>query len=416
MPKLIAKYVPIGTKIEEKPSVNLNKSLKEIEMEAQMRKSQLSPRNASLKTENSANDDGDNNVSAKTKIAEISQYGLTPPKPEVVKPLVEIEKPVIKLPELTTPPKPEKVAEELFEENFLEELEQVEIQVKHDIATKRIKLFPSNAEQNMTNITGMFDEVVAEISGTVNYEILNERKIKYSEELSKAANKLDKLEQSIDHESYHNELRLVEFEDSRLRVNRYRKRKFEGLDEIGGVAGADHKTAEKNPDINLRKNTEFPEEVQTRERTRSTEENVIRRSFVQDYEGSDLEGIDKERDKLEQAIISKQDKAKKIRGKSEEQKIAEAKERLRKKQEKRLAKRRKREKIEDVAEIDLVGNQFDVDELREERMDRLLEIKKLSAEKKEMQKQKEKQRSKATKEFYKYKKVNKKSHIVGFKQ
>lgn len=306
--------------------------------------------------------------------------------------------------------------EDLFDPNFEQELQKVEEQVKEDIKAKRISLFPPEIDANLKALTSAFDEVATEVSSELNYQIVSERKVQYSQELDSAKSKLERLEQSIDYETYQNELRLSEFEDSQLRINRYRKRKLEGLDELGGVAEADHNTEEKNVDIGLRRNTDFSVEDQPGEKRSKREEDIVRRDFVQDYEGSDLDNVDKERDKLEAQILSKQKLKTKRRGKTDEEKIAEAKERLRKKQEKRLAKKNKKNKNGPVAEIDLVGNQFDASELQEERMDRLLEIKRISAQKKELQKQKEAQRTKATKEFYKYKKVNKKSHIVGFKQ
>lgn len=430
MSKLEAKYVPIGTKLDKEKPVNTGKTLKEIEEEAKAAK--LKP------------------------VADLKKVDLSGPKVESAllakdeekpKPLVKMEeekpKPLVKMEEQKIQPLTAKVEKEevtfeaeepeeeldLFDPSFLENLSQLEVNINDDIKNGKIKLIITNADQNLNNIENSFDDAFGAVASTVNYDIKDEKAIRYSQEIAKAAAKLERLEQTIDQMTYQSELRLNEFEETKLRETRYRKRKFEGLDEIGGIEGKDHRTDEKNIDIDVKKNTDFSEElglgsekkeILGRER-RGGEDYVERRAFVQNYEGSDLEGIDKERDRLEQEILKKQEaeeksNKKKSKKKTEEEKIAEAKERLRKKQEKRKAKQQKKIKDEEVNEIDLVGNQFDVDELREERMDRLLEIKRLSAEKKEMQKQKEKQRSKATKEFYKYKKVNKKSHIVGFKQ
>lgn len=454
MPKLEAKYVPIGTEVLETKNANSGKSIKELEAEAKAKNTRV----GTLGNE-------------QEKVQEEKpQLGITPlvklkeenkPTPLVaikqtkVEPLVNVEKPTptplvpIKeeKPHALIDIKEEKPAlpdfeqqaieaelekqrqqeeelrkfnEELFDSNFINFLKNIEYEVEEGIKSGDIKLIVTNADRNMLNIKDAFDAATADVVENVNYDIIDEKKVAYTQELSSVAKRLEKLELSIDHETYQNELKISEMEDNMLRQTRYRKRKLEGLDDIGGIEGIDHKTEEQQEAIDVKRNTDFTGGSSER-RTGREEGYVERRAFSQDYAGSDLEGIDTERDRLEQEILQKQEaeakKNKKNRKKkTEEEKIAEAKERLRQKQEKRKAKQEKRTKVDDVAEIDLVGNQFDVEELREEKMDRLLEIKKLSAEKKELQKQKEKQRSKATKEFYKYKKVNKKSHIVGFKQ
>lgn len=425
MPKLQAKYVPIGTKLEEPKIDNGGKSMKELEAEAKAKNSRI----------------GTLGKSKEEKVTPLVAIQKEKVKPlvaihlEEVKPLVDIKPKIPTLPALEKQAKIEEIEielaklrvqkeeEDLFDNlflgDFLSELNEVEHQVETGIESGAIKLLVTNADRNMHNINDAFDTAVSDVFGNVNYQVRDEKKVAYSRLLNQALTKLDKLERSIDHETYHNELMVTEMEDNMLRQSRYRKRKLEGLDDIG-IEGRDHKTSEQQTEIDLMRNTDFSSDFDERRQGRE-EGYVEHREFKQDYAGSDLEGIDKERDKLEKEILKKQEaeekKNKKNRNKkTEEQKIAEAKENLRKKQEKRKAKQEKRTKAEDVAEIDLVGNQFDVEELREEKMDRLLEIKKLSAEKKELQKQKEKQRSKATKEFYKYKKVNKKSHIVGFKQ
>lgn len=437
MSKLEAKYVPIGTKLDEEKPINTGKTLKEIEEEAKAAKSKPV---ADLKNTNLSGPKVESALLAKEE-KKPKPLGGAKIEEEKPKPLggAKIVEPKIE-PLTAKKPKeevtfeaeePEEIEEELdlFDPSFLKNLSELEVSINDDIKNGKIKLIITNADQNLNNIEDSFDDAFGAVASNVNYDIKDEKAIRYSQEIAKAAAKLERLEQTIDQMTYQSELRLNEFEESKLRETRYRKRKFEGLDEIGGIEGKDHRTDEKNIDIDVKKNTDFSNEqgmgssrkdIPARER-RGGEDVVERRAFVQDYEGSDLEGIDKERDRLEQEILKKQEaeekaNKKKSKKKTEEEKIAEAKERLRKKQEKRKAKQQKKTEAKDIDEIDLVGNQFDIDELREERMDRLLEIKKLSAEKKELQKQKEKQRSKATKEFYKYKKVNKKSHIVGFKQ
>lgn len=426
MPKTSTKFVPIGTEIVEEKINNSGKSLREIEQEAIEKRQKSGTKQAlgntserhnygkllvdtvSISPGKTTDEDGDSNNDTVSISKEIEKYKLHIPKPKKIEPLVDIKEPEIKLPDFD-------IAN--LEEDILKAFAEVESQVQADIESKRIALYPPKPVNDLKALSSSLDQACDSISAEINFDIRDERKVKYSKELTQASSKLDKLEQSIDYETYNNELRLLEFEDSQLRVNRYRKRRLDGLEEIGGIEEKDHNTSEKNTIIDLRKNTDFSDEDQ-RASLRSKEDVVIRRDFVQDYEGSDLEGIDDARDKLEKEITSAQNakKNKLFSSKSDEDKIAEAKEKLRKKQLKRKAKQQKKRSTTDNPDIDLVGNQFDVEELREERMDRLLEIKRISAEKKEMQKQKEKQRSKATKEFYKYKKVNKKSHIVGFKQ
>lgn len=410
--KLEAKYIPIGTKLEEPTVDNSGKSLKEIEAAATQEKRQRANKNEKKKTKLSGTLQP---IGAKQPLAEPKVDVLSIPDVAEIKPLAPINDQPIE-PLVSSEPE-EELLDDLFDENFLAEIESLEQNVEAGIKSGEIKLIITNADQNLNNITDIFDQAIAPIQSSVNYQVRDEKKVSYDKELPQINTKLDKLEQTIDHDTYHSELRINEFEDSKLRENRYRKRRLEGLDEVGVRADVDHNTSEQNPDIGLKKNTDFAGETQKGRLA----EDVVRREFVQDYEGSDLEGIDKERDKLEQEILKNKLAKEKAEGKSkkkktEEEKIAEAKERLRRKHEKRKAKQQKKLAASDVAEIDLVGNQFDVDEMREEKMDRLLEIKQLSAEKKELQKLKEKQRTKATKEFYKYKKVNKKSHIVGFKQ
>lgn len=446
MPKLQAKYVPIGTKVEEPEIVNGGKSIKEIEAEAKAKNTRVGTlgKSEEVKPLTPIKEEKVKPLIAikKEKITPLvpisveEEKPLIDIKPEDEQPLVDIKPDIPALPDLEKQAKIEEIErelealrkkqeekriehEELFDNDFIKFLKKVEFEVDEGIKSGDIKLIVTNADRNMLNIKDAFDEAVFDVVDNVNYEVRDEKKISYTQALSQVSKKLDKLEMSIDHEAYQNELKIAEMEDNMLRQSRYRKRKLDGLEDMG-IEGKDHKTNEQQEEIEVKRNTDFSND--SGERRQGREEGYVeRREFKQDYIGSDLEGIDAERDKLEKEILKKQEadakkNKKNSKKKTEEEKIAEAKERLRKKQEKRKAKQEKRTKVEDVAEIDLVGNQFDVDELREEKMDRLLEIKKLSAEKKELQKQKEKQRSKATKEFYKYKKVNKKSHIVGFKQ
>lgn len=398
MSKLQARYIPIGSKNEEVENTNIGKSLKEIEQEAKNKKQR--------------------EVSGLGKVEEptIKSLGLSEKKHKEpqsdIQPLLQKNN---EQPEANSVPiskESEDFSNEIeveddflldLDDDFLEALSFIEEEVERGIASGEIKLLVTNADVNLSQIQSSL-EVLDEIDTDINYEIKDEKKIQYSKEIEKVAKKLDKLEQSIDYEQYQNELMLTEFEDRQLRVNRYQKVKLEGMEELG-IKEKNHNTDEKNVDIGLKRTTENHDEVE-------------RRAFNGNYEGNDLENVDSKRDQIEAQIVGSQKKKGKKNKKSEEEKIAEAKERLRKKQEKRRAKANKKSKsqVNDIDELDMVGNQFDVNELREERMDRLLEIKKISAKKKELQKEKEKQRSKATKEFYKYKKVNKKSHIVGFKQ
>lgn len=418
-------------------SLTTGKSLKQIEEEARLSKLSESPREA--KSSRPKKQGKSLVEKARANQKPISPLGVSneeqlPSSDEAnkVKPLVQIKEPTIKpltetkmANEVSEPnevqakQEPQEVFDDLFDSSFIDKLSEIEVAINEDISNGKIKLIVTNADFNMNNLKDAFDDAFNMTANEVNYEVKDEKKPEYSREMIDAAKRLEKLEMTIDHLKYQNELQVAELEGAKLRGNRYQKRQFEGLEEVGGIEQANHNTSEKNVQIDLQRNTDFTSNSEARERKRE-EGYVERAEFRQDYEGSDLEGIDSERDKLEQEILAKQEseakKSKKKKKKTEEQKIEEAKERLRKKQEKRRKKQEKRTKVEDVAEIDLVGNQFDVDELREEKMDRLLEIKKISAQKKEMQKEKEKQRSKATKEFYKYKKVNKKSHIVGFKQ
>lgn len=398
MSKLQARYIPIGSKKEEVENTNIGKSLKEIEQEAKNKKQR--------------------EVSGLGKVEEptIKPLGLSGKKHKEpqsdIQPLLQKNN---EQPEANSAPiskESEDFSNEIeleddflpdLDDDFLEALSFIEEEVERGIASGEIKLLVTNADVNLSQIQSSL-EVLDEIDTDINYEIKDEKKIQYSKEKEKVAKKLDKLEQSIDYEQYQNELMLTEFEDRQLRVNRYQKVKLEGMEELG-IKEKNHNTDEKNVDIGLKRTTENHDKVE-------------RRAFNGNYEGNDLEDVDSKRDQIEAQIVGSQKKKGKKNKKSEEEKIAEAKERLRKKQEKRRAKANKKSKsqVNDIDELDMVGNQFDVNELREERMDRLLEIKKISAKKKELQKEKEKQRSKATKEFYKYKKVNKKSHIVGFKQ
>lgn len=396
MNKLQARYIPIGSKVEEVEKPNVGKSLKEIEQEAKIKKQReidgigkveetvIKPLGVCKKKHKEPQND----------IKPLLQKKVEANNHDSTSDFKEIEE--------TT----EYVEEDSlldFDEDFLDALSLVEEEVEQGIKSGEIKLLVTNADFNLNQLYSSLDKL-DEIDTEINYEIKNEKKIQYSKEMEKVAKKLDKLEQSIDYEQYQNELKLTEFEDRKLRVNRYQKVKFEGTDELG-IKGTDHNTGEKNVDIGLKRTTE-------------NHDSVERRAFNGNYEGNDLENVDSKRDQIEAQIIGNQNKKSKKGKKTEAEKIAEAKDRLRKKQEKRRAKVNKKSKLEvnKIEELDMVGNQFDVNELREERMDRLLEIKKISSKKKELQKEKEKQRSKATKEFYKYKKVNKKSHIVGFKQ
>lgn len=447
MPKLEAKYVPIGTKIEENKFDTGGKTLKELEQEAVEKNKRVGVLGANNQQSNEIKPlIGKEEPKIKPLVAikkeEVKPLisiedekveALVDVQDEKIEPLIDIAEEVPQLPDLEALENQEEQAQEVFDnsvyDEFIQSLSVVEKEVNHGIKSGDIVLIVTNADQNMHNIKNIFDDAVADVvtSKSINYDIRDEKKVEYSQVLSQAMNKLEKLEQTIDHEQYQNELKVSEMEDSMLRQNRYRKKKLEGLDDIGGIEGKSHKTDEKQEQIDVKRNTDFDEggsrndfsSGASSERRGREGGYVERRAFTQDYEGSDLDNAGSSRDKLEAEILKKQeaeDKKAKKKKKTEEEKIEAAKERLRKKQEKRKAKQQKKTKASDVEEIDLVGNQFDVDELREEKMDRLLEIKKLSAEKKEMQKQKEKQRTKATKEFYKYKKVNKKSHIVGFKQ
>lgn len=416
-------------------SLTTGKSLKQIEEEARLNKLSESPREA--KSSRSKKQGKSLVEKARANQNQIKPLGISneeqlssSTESNKVKPLVQIEEEarksltaskidneVVGLDEVQLRQESKEAFDDLLDDSFIDKLSEVEVAINEDISNGKIKLIVTNADLNMNNLKNAFDDAFNMTANEVNYEVKDEKKPEYSHEMIEAAKRLEKLEMTIDHLKYQNELQVAELEGNKLRGNRYQKRQFEGLEEVGGIEQTDHNTSEKNVQIDLQRNTDFTSNGEGRERKRE-DGYVERAQFRQNYEGSDLEGIDSERDKLEQEILAKQDsEAKKSKKKkTEEQKIEEAKERLRKKQEKRRKKQEKRTKVEDVAEIDLVGNQFDVDELREEKMDRLLEIKKISAKKKELQKEKEKQRSKATKEFYKYKKVNKKSHIVGFKQ
>lgn len=436
MAKMTARYVPIGQSIEETEDPNKGKSIQDIEREANEKK------NGNYKPLGSDNGDAaPKQVESpkKNKGPKIVPIGglVSPQEPEQES-ASELEDVVFEIqenePEQT---KEDKLDEELYEFDDMEfaldfeaELEFFETDLENAIDAGEIELIATTVREmqaRVDKISNAFDNVFEETKQMSSYTIVDESKIQYAKELEKVVNKFEKLEQNLDLDAYHDEIKIQEAVDSQIRTSRYKKRKLEGLDDVGGIEGKDHNTSEKNIQIESeidRLNNEVNENYQssniaTRER-RGGEGPIEKAAFVQDYEGSDLDNADSARDKLEAEILKRQEKdsKKKSKKKSEEEKIEETKERLRKKQEKRKAKRDKKNgvQIEDAPEIDLVGNQFDMEEMREERMDRLLEIKKLSAEKKELQKQKEKQRSKATKEFYKYKKVNKKSHIVGFKQ
>lgn len=294
-----------------------------------------------------------------------------------------------------------------LEDDFLLALSEMEEAVDDDIKCGKI-ILPSQASNVgiALKLTEQFEEMSQSVISDIEYKVEDKKIPEYSKEIVKAAGKLEKLEKSMDYVNYQNELRLQELEHKKLRVNRYRKRKLDGTEDLG--------ISESEVDSDK----SILDEIGIGSRKKNV--SGYREAFKQDYVGSDLEGIDDVRDKLESEIQNRKERKKSGlfgSSKTEEEKIEEAKERLRKKQEKRKKRNAKKQQTDDsVAEIDLIGNQFDVEELQEERMDRLIEIKRISAEKKDLQKKKEEQRSKATKEFYKYKKVNKKSHIVGFKQ
>lgn len=271
---------------------------------------------------------------------------------------------------------------------FAKELDDYTKQLEREIQTGKIRLKLTNADINLASIDKACDRVVDDLISQISYQVHADQQINYQAELVGLTKRYDTLDMKLDYEKYATELKIVELENKHMRKNRYSKREIEGVDELGVIKS----------DTPLSK---------------SVDEKVERREFVQNYEGSDLDNVNHQRDKLEQQILQGKKKSK-IGRKTETEKIEEEKARLRKKQAKRNQKLEKQNSK--VNEIDTVGVALDLESLRNDQMERLMEIKELSAKKKEMQLAKEKQRSKATKEFYKYKKVNKQSHIVGFKQ
>lgn len=272
-------------------------------------------------------------------------------------------------------------------DDFKQEIDNLEHEIDEDIACGKIKILRTNAEKNLASLETAFDLAAEQVIEHINYQIHEDKQFNYQNQLQSVLTKYQNLEMKIDYDDYQTELRIQEIESSHQRKNRNSKRKLEGTSEIG---------SEDNQEIN----------------DYSKLDTVARREFSQNYEGSDLDNIDKERQQIEDEIQRKQLKGNK--GSKDSQKLEAERERLRKKQEKRRAKLAKKQGAN--PEIDTVGNQIDIEALQTNQMDRLMEIKEISAKRKELQVAKEKQRSKATKEFYKYKKVNKQSHIVGFKQ